>query len=418
MTDTTNTTTIATLPEVVPMREQLPALLEKNIPLLEKWSAKANAALDTINPITTDEEREDAVAKLAAVRDVYNASVEKRKQMTEIVDAFKDAVMEYERPFDTKTGVKSKYNEKRKFIEEYDQRKLEERRKQEAEAAKKKELENLKVDLRAKILQNLSNNVVETVKRADEYARNLFATLEADNFDVQAEQFKKQKPKLKQETYDKCFEVPWNPSLMSKEEYGTFCDLVKQEENYDKWNATIQEAVAPVLNEWRARIPDLKQECLEKAKASDEEKKKMEEDRKKRDEDEQKTRQEQLDILAKENASKIQEDANLNKMSNEFAAQAAVQSLEDAGGIKLVLKFTDPKLTVRALANIIYHCMANEKFPGIVKRDKSKKLVMDDKGRPEYIEPVQWWVDFFLKNCDADIEGTKVYEDSKTLIRK
>src|SRR5688572_16048575 len=100
MSDTTNTTT-----EIVPvqaMREQLPALLEKNVPFLEKYSAKADAALDEIVQVTSDQEAEDANDILAAVRDVHNAMVPKRMEMTKITDAFKDVLMEYERPFDPK----------------------------------------------------------------------------------------------------------------------------------------------------------------------------------------------------------------------------------------------------------------------------------------------------------------------------
>lgn len=416
MTDQPTTT----LPAPVQlMREQLPVLLEKNVPLLEKWSARAHTALDSIIQVTSAEEREEAVAKLAAVRDVYNAACEKRKEMTEITDSFKDVVMEFERPFNPDRKQKNKYNEKLKFIEQYDQEQLEKRRREEAEATKRKEVENLKIDLKAKILQSLSNNTVETVKKADEYARTLFAALDINNFDVESEKFKKQKPKLKQETYDKCFEMPWNAQLMSKEEYGAFCTSVKEEETYEKWNLAVQEAVAPILNEWRAKIPDLKQELIARTNASEEEKTRLEAERKQRDEQEKQQRQTQLDLLAKENENKIQEDAQMGKMSNEFAAQAAVQNMEDAGAVKYVLKFTDPKLTPKAFANILYHCFSHKDFPGIVRRDpKTKKLMADDKGRPVYVEAVQWFIDFFLNNCDADIEGTQVFEDSKTVIRK
>jgi hypothetical protein len=418
---TEQTTTNLPAP-VETIKEKLPVLLEKNLPLMEKWKGKADSALDSIVQVTNDDEREDANAVLAAVRDVYKATTDKRKEMTDITDAFKDVMMEYERPLDPKAGAKSKYNEKRRLIEEYDQQKLEKRRREETEAAKKKELENLKVDLKAKVLQALSDNVIDTMKKADDYARNLFATLEVDNFDVHAEQFKKQKPKLKKDTYDYCFQYPSgfvrDYALMSAEDYEKFITEIQQDETYDKWNESIQEAVAPILNEWRAKIPDLKAECIAKSKASEEDKKRLADERTKRDAEEQRQRQEQLDMVAKQKEEKIQEDASMNKMSNEFAAQAAIQGMEDVGGHKLTLKFTDPKKTPKAFMEILYHCFSHADFPGIQKRDKTKKLVVDSQGRPEYIEAVQWWIDFFLKNCDAAIDGTQEFKDAKTTIRK
>jgi hypothetical protein len=416
--------TVPAVPEtVVKMREQLPELLKNNLPKLEKWSARAHAELDSIVKPTNDEEREDANASLAAVRDVYNASMKARKEMTDITDAFKDMVMEYERPFDSKAGAKSKYNEKRKLIEDYDQEKLERVRKEQAETAKKKEVENLKVDLRSRILQSLSDNVVATVKKADDYARELFATLTVDNFDTHAEQFKKQKPKLKLDTYNACFVVPNDlipraKTLLQGGDFTAFVEELQKEESYDRWNSAIQEAVSPVLNEWRARIPDLKLECIEKSKASEEEKLRLDDERKKRDEQEKENRQKLLDKAAEDQKAKIQEEANMNKMSNEFAAQAANQTLEEAGGVKQVLKFNDPKTTPKALMAIIFHCFSHPEFQGIQKRDKNKKLVFDSKGRPEYVEEVQAWIDFFLKKCDGQVEGTQIFEDAKTIVRK
>lgn len=418
------TTTLAVLPAQVTEMQRLPQLLEKNIPIMEKRKVKANAALDEIPvKITSKDEAEDANAILAAVRDVYNANKDMRMEMTNITDGFKDMAMEYERDFNPDAKAKSKYNEKKKVLEAWQQEEHDRVQKEKQEAAKRKELENLKVDLKAQILQNLSNNVIETVKIADQYARNLFAALEPGNFDQESEKFKKQKPKLKQETYDKCFEVPWNTTLMTKEQYGEFCASVKAEETYDRWNAAIQEAVAPVLNEWRARIPDLKQEMLQKHNASEEERVKLDKERADRDEQEKKQRQEQLDMFAKQNQEKIQEDAGMQKISNSFAEQGVVQQAGDAGRTKRVLKFSEAKQAPTAFMNILYHVLASPKFqeayPVFQKRDaKTKKLLFDDKQRPIYIDQVQWFIDFFLDHCDALVPGTSETEDAKVTIRK
>jgi hypothetical protein len=45
-------------------------------------------------------------------------------------------------------------------------------------------------------------------------------------------------------------------------------------------------------------------------------------------------------------------------------------------------------------------------------------LQFDDNGRPEYVEAVQWWINFFLAKCDAEVDGVVISEDSKVIVRK
>jgi hypothetical protein len=423
MSDTTNTTT-----DIVPvqaMREQLPALLEKNIPFLEKYSAKADAALDEILQVTSDQEAEDANDILAAVRDVHNAMVPKRMEMTKITDAFKDVLMEYERPFDPKND-KSKYSQKRKLIEKYNQEKHDKLQKEKAELAKKTAVENYKVDLRAKMLENLSTMIVDLVKKSDSASRAFFEKATVADFDKLASDFQKHNPKLKKEIYDGCFSASGlNEELLKSDEFLSFRNEVQKEETYDKWNAMFLESVSPIINEWRAKIPDLKAQLIEVAElakknqqAADDLKAKQ----KKESEDQEKQRQQQLDTVAEEAKKTIQEDANFGKMTNNLAAQGAQQNIGEAGRTKLVLKFSDPKLAPKALFDIMYHVMNHPDFqsyyPVFQKRDKSKKLVYDDKQRPEYIDAVQFWIDFFLANCNAAVPGTIVTEDAKVVIKR
>jgi hypothetical protein len=409
-------------------------VLERNLPKMIAKQEAALALIQEIQPIPSnipqeqqDEMAEDINARLAAAREVFGYVQKLRMEATKPIDELKDQLMEYERPLDTKAQAKSLYNEKRRILEVYQQEKHDRVQREKADAAKKKDQENFKVDLRARILQALSDNVIETVKRADDYARNLFTTLEPDNFDSHAEQFKKSKPKLKPETFNQCFVVPTDMIDKAKQyfqggDFTAFVQEFQKEETYDKWNSAIQEAVAPIMNEWRARVPDLKIECIARANASAEEKKKLDEERKARDEQEQKTRQEQLDAAVAEQNKKIQEEAGLQKMSNEFVAQAATQGLEDSGKTKLVLKFTDPKQAGKGFLQIVYEVMSHPDFqsgyPMFQKRDAKKKLMQDEKGRPVYIDPVQWWVDFWLNNCNSSVPGTTITEDAKIVIRK
>lgn len=410
--------------ETLPEKKQLPDLIsvtEKikiNLPRLQKGNENALNLLLAIQKVETDEEYENANTDLADVRAAYTRMKELRMEITTPLDEFKDLLMEYERPLNNDPKSKSEYSRVHKLMSEYQQVKLERKRKEEAELAKKKDQENHKVDLKAKMIEALSNNVVETLKAADNYAKAYFDNLPIEIFDEKAEDFRKLKPKLKQEKYDSCFVVHYNTALLTKAEFDSLADSVKADEPYQKWNEAVVEAVAPIMNEWRARIPEIKESKVAIANAQGEEKVKLEAEAKAKADLEQKQRQEQLDQAAEDQKKMIQNDASLEKMSNEFAAQAASQQLDDAGKVKLILKFKDAKTTPKALFAIMYHVFSHKDFPGIQKRDKQKKLLFDDKGRPEYIEPVQWWIDYFMGNCDAHIDDTVITEDAKIIVRR
>lgn len=416
------TTNLPVLAPAEELKKKLPELLESNLPKLIKWHNKADAALDEIpEKINNDEEAEDVNATLAAVRDVYKAVNEKRTEITEVTDKLKNMLMEYERPFNPQND-KSKYNEKRKVLERYQQEKHDKIMREKAEAAKRKEQENYKIDLRAKILTNLSDMLTDAILKSDTGSRDFFAKCTLETFDASAETYKKMKVQLKEKLYNDCFVMEVDSTLINGEQYAALCKSIMEEEPYEKWNTQFVEKAAPIVNEWRAKIPDLKAELVavaEAAKKSQAEADALKAKQKEEADRQAKERQEKLDKEAKEQKEKIQEEAGMNKMSNEFAAQALTQELPDTGKTKLVLKFSDAKSTPKGFMEIIYHCLSHKDFPGFQKRDsKTKKLVVDDKGRPEYIPSVQWWIDWFLENCNADISGAIITEDAKITIRK
>lgn len=419
-----NTTT--TLPAVQEMKK-LPELLATNIPLLEKRKGKAIDLLDSLTKPTDDEEAEQFIANLAAVRAVYDANSEMRKVMTAITDAFKDVVMDYERDLNPDAKAKSKYNEKKKLLEEYQQEKMNRIRKEQADQLKKKDLENLKVDLRTSILNLLEDTTVDVKTKLDDYARDFFSKLTLAEFDEKSEKFKRAKPKLSMPTYEACFATPSAladkvKTLFAEGAYQEFIKEVQVQEPYDKWNDRAQQEVAPVMNEWYAKIPTLKAECTARANAADDATRKaLDEARTKRDEEELALRNKNMNFALNQKKAEISENAELSKVGNELQAQAVAQNLGDVGRAKLVLKFSDVANAPKALIEIMYHCMRNPEFsvqyPGFQKRDQKKKLMFDDKNRPVYIDAVQFWIDYFMKECDAEISGTTVSEDAKVTIR-
>lgn len=434
MADETSLTTNNSLPEPVVNMQKLPALLTEYLPKMEKRKNKALAVLDTITTINEEdsEEMEDAISKLAAVRDVYNANNKMRMEMTSITDEFKDMVMEFERDLDPKTGAKSKYNEKKKIIEAAQQRKHDKIENERKEQAKRKEAENLKVDLRAKMLENLTNLLTNGIKKVDSGSKDFFDAATLEDFDKKAEGYKGTKPKLKQADYDACFGLDKDgesrailKGIITGEEFGDLIKSVQADEPYDKWNTQFVEAISPIINEWRARIPDIKKQKKDVAELAKKSQAEADALKKKQDDEaaeKQRARQYILDAEAKDAQEKISKDADIEKTMNNFAEQGVIQQLGDEGKTKLILKFNDPKKAPKAFMEMVYQCMANpdfaSNFPTFQKREKDKKLKFDEKNRPVYIDAVQWWIDWWLDNCNGTIEGTEIHKDAKVTVRK
>jgi hypothetical protein len=326
-------------------------------------------------------------------------------------------------PFDYKTKTPNEYNRLRGLLSSYKQRELNKKKAVEEAAAKKRERDNQLVDLKTSILKKLNAMVADKIRKAESGSSDYFSATTLETFDSRAESYMKWKPKLSPEDYEACFQEPIrsiNNGAQLDSDFPAWIAKLQEAEPFDKYNDLVMAGATPIINEWRAKIPDLKQELIELSKvASDKEaSEKLALEQKRKAQQEAARRQAEIDENAKKASQELDTQAGLDKMSNAFAEQATVQQAGDVGSVKYVLKFNDPKKTPQALATIIYHCMAHPDFPGIQKKTKDKKPAIDDEGRPEYVDAVQWWINFFMTKCDASIDGTDVFEKAKIIIRK
>jgi hypothetical protein len=403
--------------QIIPEIKDITQLMVGLVPTLEKVRDGALAWMSEIETIETEDQREDAAEVAALVRDGYNKMVPMRKDITGILDEMKNKLMEYERPLEDKKD--SPYGQLRAKIAAYDQKKIDEKKKVEEAAAKKKLRENLLVDIGTAVLQNLNNLILKKTKEAESKSKAFFDSLKLDKFDDGAETYRKMKPNLRGPDYSVCFLIDYDVKIFSPDEFSDIIATIKEAEPFEKWNEEVVKACGPIINEWRAKIPQLKENLIKLKNASDESERsrlKAEQDRQAQAEADRRARE--LEQLSVAQSGNIAANADLKKLENDFVEQATTQVAGDTGPVKLVLQFTDAKKTLKALSTIIYHCMASPAFPGIYKKDKNNMAVLDAKGRPEHIQAVQFWVDFFMKNCDAAIDGTIVLEDAKTIIRK
>lgn len=337
--------------------------------------------------------------------------------VAEPVEGFLEELRNLIAPFDYKSKKDNEYNRLRGLLSAYKQRELNKKKAVEEAAAKKRERDNQLVDLKTSILKALNNMVTEKIRKAETGSQAYFDACTLENFDERAEQFKMMKPKLKPEDWEACFIAPKN----ADEETQLFVKKLIEEEPFDKYNNLVMAGATPIINAWRAKIPDLKQELIELSKvaADKEASEKLVLEQKRKAQQEAARREAEINANAKQAQLDLDTQAGLDKMNNSFVEQATIQAPGmDVGPVKLALKFNDPTKALKAFTTILYHCFAHPEFKGIIKTDAKGVQKVDEDGNPVYIDQVQFFVNFFLSKCDADVEGTTVYEKSKVIIRK
>ena len=407
------------LPEPIQKPAQLSEWITTNLPWFKEKHDRVVQALNQLTEPTTEEEYEHNNSILTKVKNTYDIVKPKRMEFTKMLDEIKDFMMEFERPMDYNTKADSLYNEKRSYQEKYMQKKLEAKKEQEKEAAHQRAVEDHKVDITTAIKNKLASMLTEKERALDGWVLAFFKDATSKTFEGIEKKFRGITPNLQEKTYQLCFDVPVNSSLLKSSDFEVLVAELKAEESYDKWNKEFLNRIIPVWNGWLAKLPQIKADIIAKeSAASEEDRKRIEEEQRKKQEEEQRQRQLAIDKQAKEEADRLAQESEVNKMRNSFQEQGSNQELDNVA-TKKVLTFIKPSQP-SALTLILYAVFDSPKFPGIQKKDKNGPM-FDDNGRPVYIPAVQWWVDFYLKNCDVNrlkIQDTLVDDIAKVTIRR
>lgn len=409
--------------EVKPSQELAFPEIQSIVKLSQEYLPKMQAASDAYvaemgewNSVNDDAQREALNDLLAYARTDYGKIEAMRKEMTKPLDELKKKLMTFEKPLsDDKDSEMSRC---RRLLASYDQKKIDEKNRIAAEAAKRKAAEDKRVEVKTMILKRLNDMIASLTTLTEVGSAEYFNKLTLDNFEKKSGDYKSWKPKIKPADYAACFAVPETWIKESPDNEAMIFSLMSQE-SIEKWTEIMLEAATPIINAWRAKLPQWKED-LEKAKnaASDAERTRLETERQAKEKTEADARNRAIQQQQLAANAQVEQQAELDKLENSFREQAVVQEAPESGPKKLVLKFTDPKLRYKALCSIIYHSMLHKDFPGFEKRDKNKQAVLDEKGKAEYVDAVQWWINFFMSKCDAAIEGTEVLEYSKVIVKK
>jgi hypothetical protein len=388
--------------------------------LQERYDSLAAAVKDYDGSPNDDLEAlaEATTGTLSACKKAYDLWNSQRMEITGPLDEFKKEIMEYEKAVSDKEKD-NLYAKNRNLLVAIENKKLAYKTQQEAIAKRKKDLENHKVDLTTQVRKNLSQMLIDRVKQADSGSRDFWNATTLETFEDRSKNFLSAKIRLKQETYDACFNIQANTAIITPDEYVAWKEGIKTEETYDIWNERVIEAITPTINEWRAKIPKIKEDLIAVANAKDEaERERLKTEQAAAQAEETKNVDAALAQASEEAKKDIESEATMSKMQNEFVEQATVQTIETAPTKKkYVVK--DEKMLAKALCNAIYHAMINENFPGIYKLDKKKQRVLDEEtGAFLLKDEIQWWFDFVANNCDVSIEGMDLVKVAKITIRK
>lgn len=388
------------------------AKIEEYVPKMIAGRDKALARMQKITVIEDDDDLETVNEVLIRSKGAYETFESWRKEITGPLDELKQGLMQYEK------DVKGEDARVRSLVQGYNQAKVDAKKKEEEEAAKRKQKEDHKVDIQTQVKKNLTKLFVETAEKTDQWSKKFFNETTLANFEARATQYKSIKPNLKQEFYDACFQVAYNPKLLDSMEWNDLITATKKEEPYSKWMAMIVETITPILKQYRDAIPEFKAAKVALEEATGERKIAIEKAQK----EEADRLQAQKDKMFAETQAKalteIDDQAEISKVGNAFAEQGTVQQLDKTGPTKKILRFTDHKLMPKAFCNVIVQVLINKKFKGIYKADKDGVQKVDAAGNPEYIDGVSFWMDEFMKYCDVNIEGTEVKEVAKVIVRK
>jgi len=359
--------------------------------------------------IANDEERQVAIEKIAKTKAVTDKLDLLIKETVGPLEDFIDQVKSYKKSIDyaSKTKDGNEYTKAKAVIEAYDQRKAKEaeRIRLEAEFLKKQNLHKaeIKEGIGRRLVDMLSGqkkNIIDGMARWE-------AGLTLANFELSFEKLAVQKPILKKDKWEECFKISAQPGqLMTKEVFDAYLEELRKEYPYENYNAQFAEATAPILNEYRAKKDAVKRKLEEIQKASEEAKVALEQKRK---DELEKQRVEQIKIADQQQVEameKVDHEKEMDKMNAEFTEQVQTQDIEDLP-MKKEASFEDNVNYLKPFAEVVGACALNPKFPGIMKKNGT-----------DYVDHVQWWLDWYAGNCKDAIKGIKIVNVPKTIIRK
>lgn len=376
--------------------------------LKEFLAVRHNAAvaeLDAIQSIVNDQQYEEAEESLTQAKGLYDMMSARRKQFTDPIKKAIEEIMVYENAINYTAKSENSYNRARKVLDDYNQKKIDAKKVAEHEAWLRSEQMKYKAEYKAKIQDQLLDKLSGLHKNVLQAMVDWEKKMTLENIEEKTKNLRDSQPKLKEEHYNECFRR-WNakPMIMGPDQEDAYLAELKKELPYGTYNEKFQQLIAPLKNEYLARVGEIKTRLEELAKVDA---KKQAEMKAAQETAMKKKMEEDLAAASKKNEQDkqiVQDEKDVSFIEADFTEQAMTSDI-DAGPSKKVARFENDAMWLTALLQVIGKVAVHPKFKGIMAKDG-------------YVPEVKKWLDFYSANIGEPLKGLTFDEVAKTIVRK
>ena len=190
---------------------------------------------------------------------------------------------------------------------------------------------------------------------------------------------------------------------MTPEQEDEYLVELKAEFTYPDYNAKFQQIVAPIKNEYLAKIPQIKERLQQQAKADAAEKERL------KKENEERIDREKAQALAaaakkdQEAKQSIEDEKDLGNMNADFTAQAMMSDVE-TGPSKTVFVFENDAAWLQPFLQVVSKCAVHPKFKFKVKG--------------VYVPEIDKFMKFYSQYVGEPLKGLKAEQVAKTIVKK
>lgn len=387
--------------------------IEKLVPGVEHFKKVFAANRESVNrallvtkkitEIPAEDETADTYANNLLVK--CNATLDKvkgdRLSATKILDDAKawamgpekDLIAEMER-------IKKLRNDRANII-------AEDKRRAEAAIEAEKQYKIYEGNIKSEMKASLEYGLAKRISDLEAFIADLFNKVDLKTLTKLEQTLSTTKPGLKEEFYNSVLSVPYDQNVMSDKQFG---DLVARAKSFDAWkfenvNSAYQKTANDVLQKWKDKLPQKKKE-LEKIAQGGEAAEKLKQQAVDRAKSEEAQRKAQEEARSKEIETKKNEESQQSALTAEFDSQIKTQQvaeqLDQDGTRKTKVYRIDPSVEINfvklsaLIGKLALNMLTDEDFKskgGIFKKDKSGAVKKNDKGEPEYVDGIQFWLD-------------------------
>jgi len=378
--------------------------IEANLPRIQRGNEIAIKVLKEIQAteVTDDETRDAVITRLTKVRDIYAKVNEMRVEITQPLDQIKDYLMSFERPLDDK-GKDNEYALAKAVVTSYDQKKIDEKKKAELAAEMQRQVAVYKAEIKSAVGKQLAEMFAGIKKTMLNTMAQWEKSVTMENYDHKlAEINKNTNPVLNEEKYNACFHTDFNKRhILNDELTKEYIESLKQEKelSYRLFNTAYISTATEIKNEYRAKMPAIKQALLDaKDNAEKEAARKTLIDK----QDELRRKEVESELATATTAIENQKDMNI--MEATFVEQATTQDL-NAGPVKIVAEFVSDRSWLVPLLDVIGKVATSGKITTIRKKNG------------DYIDAIGWWLAKFAET-GKEVNGIALKETAKTIVRR